>query len=644
MKRLLIILALLPSVAFGQSAFVNCVDSIYAMYAANLSHPPNPTQAAQMVAMASKTCRCMSSYIGDTTSGGGGLSWSDTLTYIATRYYVLTHGGSTDSTIYSTKAWRQKGIDSINANYYLATNPSAFISQVNNVYGTLITSYNDIAVDTSKVASHFFVTSSIHDSLPSLSGYILWADTSATGGASNVVSRDGNGNTHSNNFESAVYTITATAGTTTVNAAIPRNILVTGSTTQTFQLTDATTLHKGHAWEFNNNTTNSNIYVTNNSGGAICTVPKGGYAVVTLTYNYTSDGTWDYHYWMPSSSVGAVVYSVSATSPTTVSAASGAVNIGMPQSNTTTNGWLSSTDWNTFNGKGSGTVTNVGSGFGTNFTAITTTGSVVVDSTVMATKAALRKTEDSLNATIATKGSGTVTSVAGGRGITGGTITSTGTLGLDTTQAYTWIAPQTISITGNGTSTGTGQTIQNSTAATAGTQNQYSPILHQIGNAWNSTSTASNTIDYYWQVQTTAGASPIGNYVLKNSINGAAATTGATFSASGGCTIAGSLVSSGGFTASSTASIGSTLTIGGKIAITTGSNKAIGTCTLSSGTCTFSSTVVTASSTFILNSTATVGCTTCGTLGSGTVTAGTSVVINSSNALDSRVVTVIVIN
>lgn len=177
MKRLLIILVLLPSVAFGQSAFVNCVDSIYAMYSANLSHPPNPTQAAQMVAMASKTCRCMSSYIGDTTSGGGGLTWSDTLTYIATRYYVLTHGGSTDSTVYSTKAWRQKGIDSINANYYLASNPSAFISQVNNVYGTLITSYNDIAVDTSKVASHYFVTSSIHDSLPNLSGYFPTADT-----------------------------------------------------------------------------------------------------------------------------------------------------------------------------------------------------------------------------------------------------------------------------------------------------------------------------------------------------------------------------------------------------------------------------------------------------------------------------------
>ena len=278
----------------------------------------------------------------------------------------------------------------------------------------------------------------IHDSLPSLTGYIPWADTSATGGTSNVISRDGNGNTHSNNFESAVYTVTATAGTTTVNAAIPRIILVTGSTTQTFQITDATTLHKGHAWEFNNNTTNSNIYVTNNSGGAICTVPKGGYAVVTLTYNYTSDGTWDYHYWLPSSSVGAVVYSVSATSPTTVSAASGAVNIGMPKSNTSTNGWLSSTDWNTFNGKGSGTVTSVATSTGIIGGTITSTGTLQIDSAV------IPKWDDTLASNrwlvtpyyLSTKGygTGTVTSV----GLVAGTgVTVSGSSPITTAGTYT---------------------------------------------------------------------------------------------------------------------------------------------------------------------------------------------------------------
>jgi hypothetical protein len=46
----------------------------------------------------------------------------------------------------------------------------------------------------------------------------------------------------------------------------------------------------------------------------------------------------------------------------------------MPAANTSTNGYLTSTDWNTFNGKGAGTVTSVG-GTGT-VNGITLTGSV----------------------------------------------------------------------------------------------------------------------------------------------------------------------------------------------------------------------------------------------------------------------------
>jgi hypothetical protein len=84
--------------------------------------------------------------------------------------------------------------------------------------------------------------------------------------------------------------------------------------------------------------------------------------------------------------------------------------------------------------KGTGTVTSVGSGFGTNFSAITSTGSVVVDSAVMATRARVQKGIDSLGAV---KGAGTVTSVATGFGLSGGTITSTGTLVADTNSMAT---------------------------------------------------------------------------------------------------------------------------------------------------------------------------------------------------------------
>lgn len=56
----------------------------------------------------------------------------------------------------------------------------------------------------------------------------------------------------------------------------------------------------------------------------------------------------------------------------------------------------------------------------------------LVDTTVISTRAYRQKGDDSLGAIIATKGSGTVTSVATGYGLSGGTITTTGTLIADT--------------------------------------------------------------------------------------------------------------------------------------------------------------------------------------------------------------------
>jgi len=471
---------------------------------------------------------------------------------------------------------------------------------------------------------------------------------------------------------------------------------------------------------------------------------------------------------------GTMVNSVTATAPVTVSASTGTVNIGMPQSSTSTNGWLSSTDWNTFNGKGSGTVTNVGSGFGTNFTAITTTGSVVVDSTVMATKAALRKTEDSLNATIATKGSGTVTSVAtstgiiggtitstgtlqidsavipkwddtlasnrwlvtpyylstngygtgtvtsvglvagtgvtvsgsspittagtytvslsgtmvnsvtatapvtvsaatgtvnigipqatgsvdgylsstdwttfnskgsgtvtsvaGGRGITGGTITSTGTHGLDTTQAYTWLAPETISQTGLASTPADALVITNTTSATAGTTLQYSPDIHWHGAAWNTTSTASQSIDFRAHVVPVSSTTVAGNWQLQASLNGGSYATVLTVSSVGTVTIPAQLSVTSTVTLSGNLNSNATTTMGGKVNVTTGSNKAANTATLSSGTVTVSNSSVTASSLIwvqYLSGGTLSGATLTRGIRVSTITAGTSFVIVAETA------------
>jgi hypothetical protein len=61
----------------------------------------------------------------------------------------------------------------------------------------------------------------------------------------------------------------------------------------------------------------------------------------------------------------------------------------------------------------------------------------LVDTTVLSTRAWRQKGDDSLGAIIATKGSGTVTSVATGYGLSGGTITTTGTISADTLQLST---------------------------------------------------------------------------------------------------------------------------------------------------------------------------------------------------------------
>jgi len=58
--------------------------------------------------------------------------------------------------------------------------------------------------------------------------------------------------------------------------------------------------------------------------------------------------------------------------------------------------------------------------------------SLIVDTAAMATRARVQKAVDSLGVVIGTKGAGTVTSVATGYGLSGGTITSTGTIVADT--------------------------------------------------------------------------------------------------------------------------------------------------------------------------------------------------------------------
>lgn len=95
--------------------------------------------------------------------------------------------------------------------------------------------------------------------------------------------------------------------------------------------------------------------------------------------------------------------------------------------------------------RGGGTVTNIATGFGIAGGPITTTGTVRFDSTTVFPYTVLKRDSlstyttryrgDSIVNALSFKGAGTVTSVATGLGLTGGTITTSGTLLVDTANA-----------------------------------------------------------------------------------------------------------------------------------------------------------------------------------------------------------------
>jgi len=112
---------------------------------------------------------------------------------------------------------------------------------------------------------------------------------------------------------------------------------------------------------------------------------------------------------------------VSAVTATAPLASSGGTspNLTIAQANTTTSGYLSSTDWNTFNGKApatSGTSILYGNGTG-GFSNVTIGSNLTFSGGTLS----------------ASGGSGTVTSITAGTGLSGGTITTSGTIAIANT-------------------------------------------------------------------------------------------------------------------------------------------------------------------------------------------------------------------
>ena len=131
---------------------------------------------------------------------------------------------------------------------------------------------------------------------------VLTALGNATNAASGIVVKDANSNVSANNFLFG-FTSTASAGTTTtLTVSSTPYQLITGSTSQTFQLPNATTLVNGTSFVFNNNSSAGTVSINNGavSPTLIASVGSGGYVTVVLLDNSTQAGSWDYHYSAPS--------------------------------------------------------------------------------------------------------------------------------------------------------------------------------------------------------------------------------------------------------------------------------------------------------------------------------------------------------
>lgn len=109
----------------------------------------------------------------------------------------------------------------------------------------------------------------------------------------------GIGTLYANNIYLGFNAITAAAGTTVLTNASAGYQNVTGTTTQTIQLPVATTLYKGLAFTIANASTGA-VTIKDSASTTLDTIVTGGTAIMVLTANATSAGTWVAYSYLPS--------------------------------------------------------------------------------------------------------------------------------------------------------------------------------------------------------------------------------------------------------------------------------------------------------------------------------------------------------
>ena len=235
-------------------------------------------------------------------------------------------------------------------------------------------------------------------------GDILYYDSAVTGGLTNVFPTSG-----------PIVTVAAVAKKSPSGGVL----VIRVSATQRMTASTGISVSQSNAGATITNTAPDQTVAITGAGGAVVT---GTYPNFTIT---TPSGT---------------VTSVTGTAP--IASTGGATPaISISQATTSTDGYLSSTDWNTFNGKGSGTVTSVG-GTGT-VNGITLTGTVTSSGnlTLGGTLGGIGNSQ--LTNSAVTIGStsvnlgATATTLAGLTSVTSTTVVASGVVGSSATGALT---------------------------------------------------------------------------------------------------------------------------------------------------------------------------------------------------------------
>ena len=236
-----------------------------------------------------------------TTSGTGTLTLAGAVSGFQTFSSAIGNGNTTFYTIYDNIAqiW-EVGIGTVGAgtlsrdtvlSNYLGT--TAKITLVGNAASVFCTypAEQSVNLDASNNVSPLGTISSGTWQGTTVGVAYGGTGVTASSGANSVVLRDANQNISVNSVTQNLASTVSAAGTTTLTPASPHFQILTGSTTQTFKLPDATTLSNGSSWVFDNDST-GNLTVTDNANATVDVVAPGGYATVFLEDNSTIAGTW----------------------------------------------------------------------------------------------------------------------------------------------------------------------------------------------------------------------------------------------------------------------------------------------------------------------------------------------------------------